>query len=158
MLSLFSSKMGIVGSFFKGISFSFMGFGSYFVPIFIIAFGILFFMERYDSKEIKLLISIIIISLCVLIIFDGVNPIEYGFLERVKNAMELSKSGKGGGLLGAFFGFFFYKLFGSLGSYLILLSIIGINILLITNFKIKDLFFNNKSSNIKKKKSIMVVF
>lgn len=147
MISLFSFKMGIMGSIIKGTTFSFMGFGSYLLPLIIIGSGIIFILDKFNHKETKTILSMGFILLSILIMLDGINPFDYKFLDRISNSIALSKVGKGGGVIGSFFGFFFYKLFGSIGAYLVLGFIIIINILIITNIKIKDilLIFNKQS-------------
>lgn len=160
MISLFSFNMGIIGSIIRGTTFSFMGFGSYFFPLAIIGSGIVFILDKFDHKEGKIILSMGFILLSILIILDGINPFDYTFLDRINNSIDLSKVGKGGGIIGSFFGFFFYKLFGSIGSYLVLGIILIINILLITNIKIKDIIsiFNNRpkkqTNNISKPKIV----
>lgn len=147
MISLFSSNMGLIGSIIKGTTFSFMGFGSYFFPLAIIASGMIFILDRFNNKEGKTVLFTGFILLSILIILDRINPFDYTLWDRINNSIDLSKTGKGGGIIGSFFGFFFYRLFGSIGSYLVLGFIIIINILLITNIKIKDIIsiFNSNS-------------
>lgn len=139
MISLFSFKMGIIGSIIRGTTFSFMGFGSYFFPLIIVGSGMVFILDKFNHQEGKIILSMGFILLSILIILDGINPFDYTFYDRISNSIALSKIGKGGGIIGSFFGFFFYKLFGSIGSYLILGLIILINILLITNIRVKDI-------------------
>lgn len=139
MISLFSFKMGIIGSIIRGTTFSFMGFGSYLFPLIIVGSGMVFILDKFNHQEGKIILSMGFILLSILIILDGINPFDYTFYDRISNSIALSKIGKGGGIIGSFFGFFFYKLFGSIGSYLILGLIILINILLITNIRVKDI-------------------
>ncbi|MEY8415805.1 DNA translocase FtsK 4TM domain-containing protein [Tissierella praeacuta] len=148
MISLFSSNMGIIGSIIKGTTFSLMGFGSYFFPLIIIASGIIFFLEDYKHMEGRMILSMGFILLSILVMLDGINPFDYKFIDRINTSLNLSKIGKGGGIIGSFFGFFIYRLFGSIGSYLVLGFIIIINTLIITNIKVKDIFL--KSKNMKK--------
>ncbi|WMM26553.1 DNA translocase FtsK [Tissierella sp. MB52-C2] len=154
IISLFSFKMGIIGSIIRGTTFSFMGFGSYFFPLVIILVGITFILDNIDLKEKNIILSMGFIFLSMLILLDGINPFDYSFLDRMDNAIELSKIGKGGGLIGSFFGFFFYRLFGAIGSYLVLMFIVIINLLIITNVKIKDIIsiIGSKSQNQMNKK------
>lgn len=150
IFSLFSSNMGIIGTLMRGTSFSLLGFGAYLFPIAIIITGLILILDRFKLKEIKLILSISIFFLSILTIFDGKIPISYSFSERINKSIILSKTGKGGGIIGSFFGFFFYNLFGSIGSYIVLAFIIIINLLFITNIKIKDIIYTliNKSKDI----------
>lgn len=149
-LSLLNLNMGIFGSIIKEITFSLMGFGAYIFPLILIVSGIIFIYDKFNYKEIKVILSMVIIFISVLVILDVTNPIDSNFIDRMKNSIELSREAKGGGIIGGFLGFFFYNLFGTTGSYLILSAIITINILLITEIKIKDIIdlFSNKSKKI----------
>lgn len=160
-ISLFDFNMGIVGLIFKNSSFFLMGFGAYLLPIILITIGMILIIGKFKKREKKISIYITLIFLSVLIILDSVNSLDYKFLHRIQNSVELGLMGKGGGVIGSLFGFFFYHLFGSIGTYLILSFIIVINILLITDIKIKELInlvkeeflnkekYKSKSENIK---------
>lgn len=149
LLSLFSTKMGIIGSFLAGTSFSFMGFGAYFFPLLVIFSGLIFILNRFELKEKRVLIASLLIFLSFLIFLDGMNPIDYKFLDRIKNSISLSKVSKGGGILGSFFGFFLYKLFGSVGTYIVLSFVIVINLLIISNKNLNEIFSKTTIPKIK---------
>lgn len=138
LLSLFSTKMGLVGQIINGTSFSLMGFGGYFFPFFIVGTGLVFIMDRFNKSERKAIISILVILISFLVILDGINPTSTGLIERIRNGINLSKSNMGGGFIGSFFGFFFYKLFGTIGTYIVLSVLISISLLVLTNSKVKD--------------------
>lgn len=138
-LSIFGVNMGIVGKILKVTSFSLMGFGAYFFSILAIMIGVVFVIDKFESKEKKVIIYTLIIFLSILIILDGMNPINVIFLDRIKNSIKLGKIGKGGGIVGSLLSFPLYSLFGSIGTYLILSLVIAINLLLLTNIKIIDL-------------------
>lgn len=150
MISLFSRKMGIVGQVIHGTCFSFMGFGGYFFPLFVMSIGYIYILDRFNKLEFRNTIAILIIFLSLLIVLDGINKVDLGFIDRIKNSIILSKVNKGGGIIGSFFGFFFYKLFGSIGTYLVLSFVITICLLIITNSKVKDVI--KKANNIKQEK------
>ncbi len=163
LISLFSFKMGIIGSMIRGTTFLLMGFGGYFFPIFIISIGIIFILDRFDGKEGKKSLMLLIILLTTLVILDGRNNDIKGFLDRIKIANSLSLVNKGGGIIGSFLGFFFYKLFGTTGGYLVLSFILIIAMLMFTEIKIKDIYVkiskidfnkekNRKSKGLKTKK------
>lgn len=138
LLSLLSQRMGIVGSFIRGTSFKLMGFGSYFFPIIIIFVGIIYILEKYNNNELKKSIILGVIFLSFLILLDGKNMYETDFVERMKLANIQSLSNKGGGAIGTFIGFFFYKLFG-LGGYLILFLITGIGVMIFMDISVSDI-------------------
>lgn len=139
MLSLFSFKMGIIGSIIRRTTFTIMGFGGYLFPISVITIGIILILEQFKFKEKNMALAITSIFLSFLIILDSNNTSVISFIERINNSITLSKIGKGGGVLGSFFGFFFYNLFGTIGTYLVISFIIIINILIITDIKVMDI-------------------
>ncbi len=147
LFSLFSTKMGIVGQIINGTTFSLMGFGGYFFPILIFWTGLIIILDKFKFYEHKNIISLVIIFLCFLVILDGANIESGSIIERIENGIILSRVNKGGGLLGSFFGFFFYKLFGSIGTYIVLSVLISISILIISNLNVKELI--SKANEIK---------
>lgn len=159
MISLFSFKMGLIGSAIRGSTFYLMGFGGYFLPVAIMAIGLVYILDEYHGEEIKISFTILFILISFLIILDGTNHVSTGLMDRVRNSMELSHFAKGGGIIGSFLGFFFYKLFGTIGAYVVTFFVILISILFLTNTKLKDLYkiimsyvenLKNKGSNITK--------
>lgn len=139
MISLFSFKMGIIGSAIRGITFSLMGFGGYFWPLVLIAVGIVYILDEYDNEELKILATILFILISFLIILDGKNTVSTGIIDRVKNSLSLSQFNRGGGAIGSFLGFFFYKLFGTIGAYIVSFFGISISLLFITDTKLMDI-------------------
>ena len=136
-LSLFNLNMGIVGRLLENTFFTFMGFGAYLLPILLFITGIALIVDRLENR--RTIICSGIIFFAILIILDGVNPLNLGFIERIRNSIVLGKLAKGGGVIGSSFGFLLYSLFGSIGSYIILAVIIGINLLIIFNISLMDL-------------------
>lgn len=107
-ISLFDFNMGIVGLILKNSSFFLMGFGAYLLPIILIAIGMILIIGKFKKREKKISIYISLIFLSVLIILDSVNSLDYKFLHRMQSSVELRLIGKGGGVIGNLFGFFFY--------------------------------------------------
>lgn len=138
MLSLFSFKMGIIGTMIRRTSFTIMGFGGYLFPIAIIIIGTILIFDKFKLKEKNIILGIISIFISLLIILDKGNNSAVGFIDRINKSIILSQVGKGGGFLGSFFGFFFYNLFGTIGTYLVVFFITIISILIITDIKVED--------------------
>lgn len=138
-LSLFNLNMGIVGSLFKNLSFSLMGFGAYIFPIVLLLIGLAFLIDKIKDNNKKNIICITLIFLSILVILDGVNPLNLSFIDRIKNSIDLAKLGKGGGIFGSFFGFLFYSLFGAIGTYIVLSVSILINLSILVDIKLKDI-------------------
>ena len=139
MISLFSFQMGIIGSLIRGTTFLLMGFGGYFFPLALIGVGTVLIMDRFDNREFEKSIVILILLLSILVLLDSRNIETQGFLDRIKIANSLSLSHEGGGTIGAFLGFFFYKLFGKIGGHIVNFSIFIISALILTDVKIKDI-------------------
>lgn len=146
IFSIFSDRMGIFGRFINSLSFTLMGFGGYIFPIFIFLVALILLMDRFNKSYIRNIISLSIILISILILLDRGNLNESGFVNHIGNAIELATSRRGSGVLGAFFGFFFYKLFGTIGTFIVLLFVITINIMMLTGIKIKEIaaFINNQ--------------
>ena len=140
LLSLFSNKTGAVGSLLKKMFFTLMGFAGYIFPLIIIFIGLSFIINISDVENDRKSIYLLLIFLCFAIILDIKLLKIDSFMEKMNLAFSYSQKGLGGGLIGGFLGFAFFKLFGTLGSYIILSIIIFVNFLLITEIKLKDLF------------------
>lgn len=145
MISLFNFEMGIIGGFIRGITFILMGFGGYFFPLLLISIGVIFIMDRFDKKELGKIINLMVIFTFILVFLDGRNIGIKNLLERIQIANSLSLFNKGGGVVGAFLGFFIYSLFGRIGGYLLIGLVISISILIFTEKKLKDIL---KSMNL----------
>lgn len=139
IFSLFSDKTGIVGEFLKNIYLQLMGFGGFIFPLILIAIGIFFMANKLDIDEDRKAFYSIVIFLCVLTIIDISKMGNMTFVKRIQLAFQYGESGLGGGILGAFLGYIFFKLFGSIGSYIILSFVIVINIMLISEIKISKI-------------------
>ncbi|MCR2042716.1 DNA translocase FtsK 4TM domain-containing protein [Anaerosalibacter massiliensis] len=140
VLSLLSDKMGIIGKLLRDTYLALMGFGGYIFPLVIIFTGVLFIINKVDIAKDKKTIFLLIIFLSFITILDISKVRTDSFREHINLAFEYSKSGLGGGIIGGFFGYLSFKLFGSLGSYIIFFIIALVNFLLITEIEIKNFF------------------
>lgn len=150
IFSLFSDKMGMFGRLINNLSFTLAGLGGYFLPILILLISFILLMDRFGNSYVRNIISLSIIFLSILIILDRGNMNEPAFITQLGDAIELSSSRSGPGVLGAFFGFFFYKLFGTVGTFIVLLFVISINIMMLTGIRIKEIIelINNYRLNL----------
>lgn len=139
-ISLFSNKTGIIGVFLKNVYLTLMGFGGFIFPLLIITLGFLLVINKFDINEDKKTIYLFALFFCFLTLIDIKTHTSVTFNARISKSLILSKEGLGGGLIGSVFGYTFFKLFGSIGSYIILSFIILISILLFTEINIKDCF------------------
>lgn len=160
LLSLFNQKMGLMGQIISGTTFTLMGFGGYFFPFILMGIGTILILDKFKQKEMKISIASFLLFLLFLILLDRINTVDHSLLMRIRNGLTLSKFGKGGGFLGSLFGYFFYNLFGVVGSYIVISVAVIINLLLISDTKIKDLIKKIKEKttalNIKPIKKIKI--
>ena len=119
-----------------------MGFGGYIFPLIIMAIGVLFIMNRIDFNNDKKSFYLICIFLCFLILLDINNVNGSNLTVKFSNSLELSQKRLGGGLIGSLFGFLIYKLFGSIGSNIVVILIVTILISLFTEIKISEIINN----------------
>jgi len=139
LLSLFNFQMGIMGSFIKGLLFRLFGLGAYLIPIGLVLTSMVLLMDKFNKLEKKYIILIAATIFLSLILFDSRNISIPFFKDRIQIANELSKIGKGGGIIGSFFGYFFYKLFGKVGGYIIIISIFVFNFIYAFKLNIKQI-------------------
>lgn len=141
LYSMNISSTGIIVNFIGKRSWQLWGSGGYLIPYITIVIGILFLIDKLDMYQSKKNISISIIFISLITLFDikFLPTIEgLDITDRIKISMEASLLSfhSSGGIIGAFFAYMFLKLFGNIGSYIILFTIITINTLYITNTSI----------------------
>ncbi|EFI42280.1 DNA translocase FtsK 4TM domain-containing protein, partial [Peptoniphilus sp. oral taxon 386] len=166
LISLFSNKMGLVGSLLYKL-FSFLGgTGNFLFPLIFIFLGFIYNINKLKKNFKKYIISSIIILLCILVFLDGTKSSDLTLIDRINLSIEFLDIATSGGVIGSILGFFLYKLFGSIGTYAFLISIIIINIYLLVKYNLisigknKPLFtmiaklFSKKSNLNKNKKTI----
>lgn len=141
-ISLFSNKTGIVGAFLKNIYMTLMGFGGYIFPLIIIAVGVLLIINRVNLNNDIKSIYLLAMFLCFLVLLDINNVDGYSFSTKISNSLKLSKEGLGGGIIGSSIGFVIFKLFGSIGSNIVIIFLMLILILLFTEIKISEILNN----------------
>ena len=139
-ISLFTNKVGLAGSVLSNSIFSLMGFGGYIFPAILIIFGIFMILDKISKENIKLYIVVASLYIIFLIFLDSTNIGIESFIGRMKEAISLSKSNNGGGLIGSFLGFFFYKLFGKIGGYIVLFFSTVALTLILFNISLKDIY------------------
>lgn len=140
ILSIFGFKMGLVGFVIRNTAFFIMGMGAYFFPFALILISGLYLLDKKRFKNTIILVGILFFI--SLVIFDGLNPAEVGFISRFENMIILSKMGKGGGFIGFILGFIFYKLLGVLGTYIVMFGISFVSIVYLLNINVKEKFMN----------------
>ena len=155
-ISLYSTKMGIFGIFIYKI-FSFLsGSGNFLFPILFIITGSSFLIKKELNLINRYNICLFIISICILIFLDGTKMSDITLIDRLRLSIEYLDIATSGGIIGSILGFLFYKIFGSVGTYLFLSIIILISLFFIfkssfNNFEFNK-FWNSFINNLKLKK------
>ncbi len=150
LVSMYSYSTGEIGSLIRNFNMKLAGFGGYFIPYLIMLIGIMFVFNRLQVGEEKRAISIIVMFICFLTIIDinYFSDIKYidnslntdlSFLHNVKLSIKYGEIGESGGALGGIFSFFTLKLFGIIGSYIIISCILIISFLILTNISFVNL-------------------
>ncbi|MBS4535994.1 DNA translocase FtsK [Clostridium sp. D2Q-14] len=138
LYSMNTNSSGIIGNLIGEKSWQLVGSGGYLLPYIVIIIGILFLINKLDVYQTKKTISIIFIFITLIILFDikFLPTIKnLTLIDRIKLSMEASLMlfHRSGGIIGALFAYIFLKLFGIIGSYIILFTILIINTLYLTN-------------------------
>nr|WP_036738373.1 DNA translocase FtsK [Peptoniphilus obesi] len=139
LISLFSSKMGIVGNLFYKLFTFLAGSGNFIFPFLIVFWGFIYGMKKFEENFSKIFISTFIIAICILVFLDGTKNLDLTLIDRISLSMQYLDIARSGGVIGSIFGFFLYKLFGSVGTYIILSLIIIGNLYLLAKVNINGL-------------------
>ncbi len=134
-----SDATGVFGRWIKsGLIYLFsMGFNIFLFYLLAIALVLLVPKSRPYAR--KLIISLSIIFLSLLVVFDSSTVFMSSFSSHVSQAIELSTDLNSGGLIGGAFGYLFYRLFGAVGTIIVLVIINIINIYSLTSIKKSDI-------------------
>lgn len=134
-----SDATGVFGRWIKsGLVYLFsLGYNIFLFYLLAIALVLLIPKSRPFAK--KLIISLSIIFLSLLIIFDSSTSLMSSFSAHVSQATEAAGELASGGLIGGVFGFLFYRLFGGVGTVIVLVIINIINIYTLTSIKKSDI-------------------
>lgn len=123
--SLFNYSNGYMNQIIRNKVLELTGIGSILFPLIILTIGILFLFNRFSNSRTKKIMYLLTLYLCLLTLFDlrDFPSIEnISMIEKIKISVISGRNIYGGGLLGAFFSFILLKLFGLLGSYIIIIS------------------------------------
>ena len=130
-ICLYSQRMGIIGSLIYKLFSVLSGSANFVIPLLLIFWGILFNIQATKLNMKRYIAYSLVIFLCILVFLDGFKEMDMTLIERIIKSTEYMDITRSGGIIGAIFGFFSYKLLGSLGTYLILTIIIFASIYLI---------------------------
>ncbi|EOD01241.1 FtsK/SpoIIIE family DNA translocase [Caldisalinibacter kiritimatiensis] len=145
LFSMHSASTGYVGDFIENKFKVIAGFGSFLLPYIILFIGILFSLNKLKLKENKRSISLVIIFLCFLIFLhiNYFNKVEIdektAFIELLNDSIKAGELAKGGGIIGALFSYLTLKLFGVVGTYILIVCLTLISFLNLTNISIVEI-------------------
>ena len=161
-ISLYSQRMGLIGSLIYKLFSVISGSGNFLIPLLLIFWGILYNIQATKFHMRRYIIYSLVIFLCVLVFLDGSKEMDMTLIERIIKSTEYMDITRSGGILGAIFGFFSYKLLGSLGTYLVLGLIIVASIYFMLKVNIDQLimlsedigeYFEDKKKAFEEKKA-----
>jgi S-DNA-T family DNA segregation ATPase FtsK/SpoIIIE len=143
LFSMYSNSTGVVGAFIKEKFNEIAGFGGFIIPYIILIIGVLFILNRLKLNESKKSVLLILVFVCFLTLIHisylsklDETASKLNFFNLIESSIEFGKLGNGGGLIGAIVSFLFLKLFGFIGSYIVIATILLIAFLLLTNVSI----------------------
>ena len=123
-ICLYSQRMGIVGSLIYKLFSVLSGSANFLIPLLLFFWGILFNIQATKIHMSRYISFSLVILLCILVFLDGSKEMDMTLIERIIKSTEYMDITRSGGIIGAIFGFFSYKLLGSLGTYIILSLVI----------------------------------
>lgn len=156
-ICLYSQKMGLIGTLIYKFFSVITGSGNFIIPLLFIFWGILFNIQATKFHMRRYILCSLIIFLCILIFLDGSKEMDMTLIERIIKSTEYMDITRSGGIIGAIFGFFSYKLLGSLGTYLILGIIIVASLYFMIKINIDQMimFIEDMGEYIEDKKKLL---
>lgn len=128
---------GIIGDLFNKVWREIVGIGWYVVPVALAAWALTFFVERWRLfiQSTALGLSLSFLSLISLIHLTGASPLErFGFDPAYVRSY--------GGYLGAILSYLFYRPFGSVGAYIVLITILVIGVIIASQISLSQIATN----------------
>lgn len=153
LISIFSSSTsGIIGKAIKKILIATMGAGAFIFPLMIIFIGICFIIKNhkiYFNKKFFGIVLFVITTLMLLSMLSlnlfYINGDVSGGINKIYESQLIWQ----GGIIGYLIDIPLYKLFGSVGFYVILISLYIICFILISNFSLYDMAERLKQKSVK---------
>ncbi len=156
-ISLFSVDSGFIGNGIKSILLGILGLGSYVFPVMILILGIAAIYMKGEFKLNHKYFAFILFTIAMLIslyiaTLDSINELglELTWTEHITNSYIIGQvDGKGGGALGAVFGYALIKLFSKSGTIVITSGLFIIAALIFTETPFKAVLDYIKTSLLK---------
>lgn len=140
-ISLFSKNSGIVGEQIRILMLGIFGLGAYMVPVLTIIIGLAMAYKRSEMQVNIKFYSFCIFLLATLIAlfvagYDVIKAADSKWMDAIRYSYELGMLNTGGGAVGAFFGYAFIKLFGLIGTIVLVTALYIISILMFTEISL----------------------
>lgn len=156
ILSVFASdSSGILGKSIKKLLIGLFGMGSYIFPLLMIFIGISYILKNgkitFNNRFYGIFIFILNTLLFTQMIYINDYYIEDNFIEGIKKIF-IETSVIHGGIIGYIMDVPLYKLLGSVGSYIVFISIYIISVIYVMQISLGELLIMIKGSAIQKRK------
>lgn len=153
-ICIFDKNSGLAGKYINKMLFGIFGIGSYFFPMLILILGIAAF---YLKDKIKLNIKfysfclafVTLLMLLYLINIKIFQEAKLDYIESIIAAYELGSQSIGGGIIGTALGYIMVKLFGTIGTYVVIVGLFFISLIMFTGATAASLLSHMKSFFIK---------
>ncbi|WP_072469227.1 FtsK/SpoIIIE family DNA translocase [Urinicoccus massiliensis] len=139
IISLFSENMGIFGDILNRILIVLGGRGRALLAIYLGVIGLMLAINEYGFSKRRLILLISWFIMSLLIYYEAKDVSTFSMLEKAQFILGQSAPIYGG-LIGVFFGSFFYKIFGSTGTAIVLSIVFIVLFLYFLPFSLKSLF------------------
>lgn len=139
ILSLLKLNIGFFGRWLRTIFTSAFGAGTFVFAILLLMFSGLSIV-RDDVKDIKLYTLSGILFFALLLLFDSQNTSNYSLLSKLMTALDLASTPEGAGVVGGFFGYFFRKILGDIGTIIFVVLLIIVSFIMITELTVSEFF------------------
>lgn len=153
-LSLLNVELGIIGDLIRKGTLSLFGTGSIVLVLILLVYSVIALIDDGKTNFNKLYITTGFIFMSLLVIFDMKNEINFDFFEKISNAIKISSSFSGGGIIGAVPGFILNNLLGKTGTYLFLIFIIIASFIVLTEYTVNEILTRVKKKLDNQKEAI----
>lgn len=134
-----SDATGVFGRWIKNSLVYLFSIGYNIFLFYLMAISLVLLIPKSRKYASKLIISLSIVFLSLLVIFDSSTVVMSSFPSHVSQATELASELNSGGLIGGVVGYLFYRLFGGVGTVIVLVIINIINIYSLTSINRADI-------------------
>lgn len=134
-----SDATGVFGRWIKNSLVYLFSIGYNIFLFYLLAISLVLLIPKSRKYASKLIISLSIVFLSLLVIFDSSTVVMSSFSSHVSQATELASELNSGGLIGGVVGYLFYRLFGGVGTVIVLVIINIINIYSLTSINRADI-------------------